>query len=510
MDIEKIGTKYEKALEIKTSAKYAAALQAELAKSEWKDKLTATREAISSITSSGDFDKARKQLEVLFDQIYEKITAPGLDAFISWVDEHTKNQDHISKLRQFIKSNYETYSSSIDAILSAMEDLPQEDEKHLFDTLLTNFNRKLKTKVSDFVNSPDKFENNIDDFLSLLNSEYVGISTILELSYVKVEDLYTDEQKALPYIAFYEDIIKHAIGKGQSLNPINDAEKDNYFHVIISKRIKSIKTCIISLIRTGIAESEDEGLKDLFKRYRKDMFSGDGQPLDTILSSYITKSWTPLQEKYEKIKEFYEQKEKIFNEEDWIGFDKASDLTALCNEYHSVRLVNVLGSLASMKLEDVAQKINSCYKKIDDLLKKESTTCDSIKEYFEDFIETYNEKKPMLTKIIAKHCELNELYDKIYGQGKALTTIENGIQTISVEGSFLGALEDGTIFEMIDAMKNIKNLFLQIIQQSGMEKEINWLNSLNSTSIDENNFNSDFLLSLIKDKLITLSFERQF
>jgi hypothetical protein len=509
MDIERIGTKYEKALEIKTGVKYAEALQTELAKSEWKDKLSAAREAINSITSSSDFDKARKQLEALFDQIYEKITAPGLDAFISWVNEHTKNQDNVNKLRQFVKDNYETYSSSIDAISSAMENLPQEDEKHLFDSLLTNFNKKLKTDVSTFVNSPDKFENNIEGFLDLLKSEYAGISTITELSYTKVEDLYTKEQKALPNIAFYNEIMNYAIRKGQSLNPVDDTEKGKELHIIISKRIKSITSCIAALIKSGIADLEDTELKDLFKRYYKEMFIGDGH-LDTILSSYLTKTWNPLQEKYEKIQAFYELKEKNFKESDWDGFDKASDLTALCNDYRSVRLGNVLSSLASMKLEEIASKINSCHKKIDDLLKKESTTCDSVKDYFEDFVETYNDKKSMLDKILAKHSELKELYDEIYGQGKALTTIENGIQTISAVGVFLDALEDGTIFDMIDDMKKIKRLFVQIIQQSGMEKEINWLNSLSSTSIDETSFNSDYLLKLIKDKLITISFEKQF
>ena len=42
------------------------------------------------------------------------MTAPGLDAFVSWVEEHTKNnENNIAKLRDFLKGNYETYSSWI-------------------------------------------------------------------------------------------------------------------------------------------------------------------------------------------------------------------------------------------------------------------------------------------------------------------------------------------------------------------------------------------------------------
>lgn len=33
-----------------------------------------------------------------------KMTAPGLDAFVSWVEEHTKNnENNIAKLRDFLK-----------------------------------------------------------------------------------------------------------------------------------------------------------------------------------------------------------------------------------------------------------------------------------------------------------------------------------------------------------------------------------------------------------------------
>lgn len=32
------------------------------------------------------------------------MTAPGLDAFVSWVEEHTKNnENNIAKLRDFLK-----------------------------------------------------------------------------------------------------------------------------------------------------------------------------------------------------------------------------------------------------------------------------------------------------------------------------------------------------------------------------------------------------------------------
>ena len=147
MNIDRIAKKYEKALELKKRDKYAATLKSELSKPEWKDKLQEITERVESIGSKSDFEKVISQLENLFENIYEKITAPGLDAFIEWVDLHAKNQENVKKLRSFLKRNYEAYSTAIDKILSAIDCLPQEDEKHLFDNLIDNFNKKIKSEV---------------------------------------------------------------------------------------------------------------------------------------------------------------------------------------------------------------------------------------------------------------------------------------------------------------------------------------------------------------------------
>ena len=208
MNIDKIKTQYEKALELKSSEKYADLLKVELSNPTWKQELDAITERLHSIGSKSDFKKRLEELVSLFDRVYEKITAPGLDAFIRWIQDHSKNNDeNIKILSVFLKDNYESYSTSIDSILTSMENLPQEDEKHLFDPIVTDFNKKLKSEVSSFISSPDKFENNIDDFLSTLSSEYAGMSEIVELTFTGIDQLYTPEQKAIPSISFYEGII---------------------------------------------------------------------------------------------------------------------------------------------------------------------------------------------------------------------------------------------------------------------------------------------------------------
>ena len=241
MNIDKITKQYNKALEIKKGDKYAETLKLELSKQEWQDELNAIEERISNILTKNDFEKCTKQLEQLFDSLYEKMTAPGLDAFVSWVEEHTKNNEkNIAKLREFLKGNYETYSSRIDSILGTLENISFDDDKCIFDKIISDFNKKLKSDVSAFVNKPDEFENNIDGFLTGLEDEFVGLAEISELAYTNVEDLYTEEQKNDVTMSFYSEIIKQSIKIGQNLTALNESENKSklYFQVQVSQVIR--------------------------------------------------------------------------------------------------------------------------------------------------------------------------------------------------------------------------------------------------------------------------------
>lgn len=510
MNIDKIKTQFEKALELKSSDKYAALLKVELSNPTWRQDLDAIAERLKSIGSKADFKKRLEELVSLFDQVYEKITAPGLDAFIGWIQDHTKNSDeNIKKLRVFLKENYESYSSPIESILASMENLPQEDEKHLFDPIVTDFNKKLKSEVSSFISSPDKFENNIEGFLSTLSSEYAGMSEIVELTFTSIDQLYTPEQKAIPSISFYEGIIQQAISRGQSLKEIDDYEKSKTLCERAKARIKSIKACISTLINTGVADCGDEDLKKLFLRYDKEMVISTGD-ISKSLSNYLMNSWEPLQNNYASIKNFYKESTLEFQTTEWLGIEKEAEITALYNEYNTVRKGNILPQIPTTKLEDVAHKLNACYDKIAKLSKKENETSKTIREWFQEFLNTYNNKKQLLDKLVEKHPPLKASCDEIYAQGRTLTTLINGIEAISGDGTFLKALSDGTIYDMICDMNKTKEKFIEILKQSQMEAQIDWLNSLTSFEIDETNFKSDYLLELLKNGLITLSFKKEF
>ena len=223
----------------------------------------------------------------------------------------------------------------------------------------------------------------------------------------------------------------------------------------------------------------------------------------------MANTWEPLEIKYNNIKEFYDTPMMSFKESDWKDFEKGADITALVSDYNSVRSGSVLPQLRAFKQEELNNKITSCDKKISELKKKEDNTSSTIVDFFKEILITYNNKKPLLLKLVEKHPELQSRYDSIYAQGKCTTTIENGINTIQT-GSFLKALEEGTIFDMITDMNSIKNTFLEILKQSQLEEQINWLNSLESTEIDNEHFKPEFIRELVSNGLITLSFKKEF
>ena len=60
-------------------------------------------------------------------------------------------------------------------------------------------------------------------------------------------------------------------------------------------------------------------------------------------------------------------------------------------------------------------------------------------------------------------------------------------------------------------MKKAKDTFVEILKQSQLEDQIDWINSFgDTTDIDGTTFNAEYLLALLNNGLITLSFEKTF
>lgn len=517
MDKLKIKNRYEEALKLKRREQYAKALKDELSKQEWKDELDDLSTHMESIASEKEYDKFMNKLVDLFDNIYEKIAAPGLDKFIEWIKENSKNEANADKLRAFLIKDYEKYSSKIDNILAAIDSLPNDKEgKRIFSSMATKFQTEQKSVVLNFLNKPDLFINNIDSFLDGLKTEFEGLAGLSELSYTSVEDLYNDEQKKDQTISFYITIINNALAEGQSIKAIDDAEKNKKLWIRAQSRITSIKKCISILEKTGIAKSSDEDLKHLFTRFDKEMLKTKGD-VSRVLSEYIEKTWEPLQTKYEAIKSFYEEEELEIDENDWVDYEKKADLDNLLSTYRKVRAGNVLPTLRSTSLDDkVVSSISKCYSSIIAYQDLESSTRVTIKQHIEDFYKQYAAKRSMLEKLVAKQEQLKNQFDSLYSENsrdKLLPNIKRGYESLNIDGTLLHAMskDNATIYETLSDMKKAKETFMNILKQSQMEAQLEWIDSFgDNTTIDISNFDRQKLEDLLSNGLITLSFTKTF
>ena len=90
---------------------------------------------------------------------------------------------------------------------------------------------------------------------------------------------------------------------------------------------------------------------------------------------------------------------------------------------------------------------------------------------------------------------------------------ENGINYLKTEGTLLTAMskDNATIYDTLMDMKNAKETFMNILKQSQMEEQIDWINGFgDATTIDSKSFNAKYLNDLLENGLITLSFEKTF
>lgn len=515
MDKEKVKNRYDKALELKAREQYANTLKDELTKPEWQTKLKDISSKMDSIGSEKDYETTMNLLMALFNDVYEKIAAPGLDKFIYWINDNSKNDTSSKKLRSFLMKDYEKYNSLIDDILSAIDSLPNENEKHLFDKLISEFKTKQKTIITRFVNDTSSYENNIDSFLSDLKDEYEGISELKAISYKDIEELYNEDQKKDTKISFYVSIIENAILEGQNLRDLDEEDKNLKLWEKAQSRISSIKKCITLLQNTAIANNDDEELRMLFTRFDGEMFKIKGD-VAIVLDNFIKNKWSPLQEQYEDIKDFYEDEELVFNNNDWQDYEKKIDLDNLLKKYLEVKKGNVLSSLKSISLDKIPSVINKCYNSINELNNLEEGIRTTVKQNFEEFYNQYEEKRQMLTKLVEITPDLKTKFDDIYSeesQGKYLTNIHNGIESLNEKGSLLIAMskDNATIFETLQEMKKAKETFMQILKQSQMEAQIDWINGFGDVdTIDSSSFNPQYLKDLLEKGLITLTFEKTF
>lgn len=479
-------------------------------KDKIKAKLTELQDLISTLDQKkkniGDEKTYNEYVSFLKSAIkstIEQISAPTVDDFISWLEQTTDNKnENTKKLRQYLISNIsDTVSSHIDSILSAKDILEQENI--LFSNLLTEVRKTIKKECNDFLNKPIEFENNIDGFLKNLDDNLIGLSEIKEISFCRIEELYTEQQKN-NNIDFYNDIIKRIVEENQSLKPIN-AEKDDGILTKVIVRINDIKKCLVHLDKSGIAKLSDNTIKNIFLSFTDDMIKYE-KGISANLDEFLTQKWEEIFLHYDKIKVFFDNAKKIKEEDNWKSFQAKEAISVVILKYNPLLEENPLLNLQSKSLLGIQQALTSKLNKIKEFENEAKNTKQTILDVFKKTVQEYSNKLDLIKTLDKEKILLNKI------EKEGIEGLNNGCESLG-EKDLITYLNDDFSSDLI-TYNNIRLWFNEVLQKSGMKTHHDWLEALlcneKSGKITNSNFDENILKELLSKGLITLTIEKTF
>lgn len=512
IDISIYSEKLDIAIRQKNNPSYSKKITSELAKPEWQQQLFELERDFSNIKDEQDFQKYQKGLSKLFEDIYEVITAPGVDDFIGWINEITseKNNLNTKKLRDFLVEHYteDNISESIE-IINANKQL-LDIENSIFSTLLSEVSKELKKETTSLLNDPKQFENNINDYFETITTTLEGLDEINELSHTSLKQLYTDEQKVYK-IDFYEIIIKSILDKGQSLKPQNEAEKTQCTLAKVQTRITEIKKGIMILYNSKIASSNDETLKTIFLKLDKEIKYDKG--ISNSLIQFIDDTWAEIETYYLIITGFFKQVTEITHNTNWNTFSKKGAIISIVDDYNKIAKDNILIHILNKSVDDTIKLIKSKAKTIEKYIEQENSLKKEIEIELNAIISEFKmpSKKQLLENLSTNNLELEKIKTDIELNIEGLN---GGITKLKESKGVILFIKDDFMY-VLNNLNDIRSGFEIFLQKSGMSRHLAWLDSKCNGSIKgeiyTQDLNDQILIKELLDKgLIKIEIQKTF
>ncbi|MCF8342357.1 MAG: hypothetical protein K9I82_15385 [Chitinophagaceae bacterium] len=465
-----------------------------------------------SIVDENTYQRYIYFLKDLIKNTVEQIMAPTVDEFINWINEITteKNHTNTNRLRTFLVEHYADLriSESIESINSNKAVL--EFESSIFNPLLKDITKELKRQTENLLKDPAHFENNIDDYFEKLTTTLNGFESIQELQYTKIDQLYSDNQKA-SNIEFYCEFIKAIIDKGQRFELKNESEKTQSIISKVENRILEIKKGVSILHNSKIALSQDELLKSIFLKLDKEVNYEKG--ISNALNQFIDETWSELEDYYNKIKNFFIQPISVPFNLTWNSYSKKGGLISIIDEYNNITNENVLLSISNKSTDDTKKILKAKAKIIDRYNVQQGFLKSEIEEEFNSLISEFEaaNKKHLLENLSSNDPELLIVKQKINDN---IDGLKAGVLRIKEEDNVILFLRD-YFTSTFNCYNEIRSGFEYFLQESGMSNHLLWLDSKCDGSlkgsITPEDLNDPILLKELLEKgLIKIEIEKTF
>lgn len=504
--IENYTSKFETAQEQKEDPKYINRLHAELSKPEWGSRLKQLDEMLRNANSLKNFDECEESMQKLFQDVYETITAPGLDDFLGWLEQMSGVST--KPFRNFLMNGmYERYGDVIDEIISAKDQYQINEGNLLFEDLIVNFDKKLKSDIKSFLDEKN-YEHEVKGFLERIQQEVCGFVGIQELAFTDKSQLLTNEQKQKD-VAFYDKAFDEVIDDCQTKYAF-EGEKGLPLFEVVKRRVEMARKSLGLLIDSDIAEETDEDIKYLFERFQKKMIRSKTN-VYVSLKAYLEQDWGRLMNNYREIKAFQGQPKCSLNPGVWASLEIASAIDAWVKKYQKLKEDDAFSRLRTWNDDEITEKLRKLASDIQNWKEQETKVREEIRDFFDGFFENYKNKEPMLRKIVASNHTLHHYCEEIYGSEGCLGVIKSGMDgRLAGDGELLSALDD-TLPTMIEEMEAIKRKYEEAMKQSGLNQEIEWLNQQDVDGrLTIENFDVEKLRKLLENQMISITFKREY
>jgi len=513
-NMDEIQEKFRIALEQKKNGKYISAIKTELSKTDrqnWKGEI---EKQLKSIKNADDFKIYKEKLEQVFNELYEIITAPGVDDFINWINEVTgnKHEKDTKTLHKYLvgKFSEESISKGIENILVLRSALDLEKKEFVFKELVSEVKKNFKKACTEFLEKPLEFENKLDDFLTQLEDDLSTLSEMEELKIVKQQELYNKLQLEHS-IEWFEKIISSIVEKSQTLKPLDESEKRIGFISIAKRRLENIHKCINILDKTEIANNSDEVLQNIFYILIEDFIKGDDGWKESNLDDFVDNQWSEIEENYTVIKDFFNKGINIKNKEEWDMFVNGR-IKPILIEYMTLTKSNTLKGINTYKPKGIKDALSKESKLVNEFNKKcESLKSDIVNE-FDKILTEYHEKNiPLLKNLARSYPELKSQIDTIQ---EHLTGLKNAKKSIDNSSDVLKYLNEYFDSDLKNYLE-ISTLFKKALHDSGMVEHLEWLdeklNGSETGSFSTEDFKkSELIGELLKNGLIKINIEKTF
>jgi hypothetical protein len=477
MNIDSLQEKYETALAEKGNNFHN--VEAAIIENDLNSKYEYLRKEKEKVNSSSDLEKYRNTLEKYFDEVYEIITAPGVNSFVEWLESLELKGIDVNARNRIAKILIDKYSDYDEALKSILENKSYiENSNSLFENIKKSIRINILKRLSEISSSKDDVNEELPDFIEELDTLLRAISELEELRYTEVRDFYTtnlSERDNLGYTPeidvetdYYFEIIKQVVQRKDFLTTDKDKIQISTIVENIEPLFSDLYNSIEILKTIGISPESEDIIKVLYNKFEVSVKLNSIDNISEHLAESVDEMWHKIIDAVDSCQNFYstytsEKLDKLeINRKLWKQFSFSNEIEQYVLTIKNIISRNPIASLGDNNISQIKTNITKIEKAIKSL--EENNPKDGIVSFFTQVVDDYEDKKIGILEKLQINPEQIEL------MREDINIIKSYLETISNTPNLLDAINEELSDGIIGIYKTVKDQFTSVIEQSDLEK----------------------------------------